>query len=24
MNPPAEVQGFVDSIRTEVAAALGE
>jgi hypothetical protein len=24
MNPPAEVQGFVDSIRSEVAAALGE
>lgn len=24
MNPPAEVLGFVDSIRTEVAAALGE
>jgi hypothetical protein len=24
MNPPAEVQGFVDAIRAEIATALGE
>jgi hypothetical protein len=24
MNPPAEVKGFVDSIRAEVAAALNQ